>query len=280
VTMERARQQLLAVEFGRRHASGPIIVLPNAFDVATARIIARHGPVAIGTTSGAIAAGLGYRDGEHAPRNEMLDGVARIVDAVDIGVTADIEAGYGDDDGAITATVDRVLELGVIGINLQDTGHPNGRWRDRMLPRDRAVEKIAAARAAADAAGVALVINARTDTFLDPDVDPVEEAIARGNAYLAAGADCVFTPGIADHDGIARLVAALNGPLNAYAIPGTPNVGELTALGVRRVSVGCGPYQACLALIERATTQLLTEGRYDAFLDEHLPYGEMLALLG
>jgi 2-methylisocitrate lyase-like PEP mutase family enzyme len=277
--MDRARQQQLATEFGRRHTSGPIIVLPNAFDVASARIIARHEPVAVGTTSGAIAAGLGYPDGEHISRDEMLDAVGRIVDAVDIGVTADIEAGYGDDAAAITATVDRVLELGAIGINVQDTGHPDGQWRDRLLPLERAVEKIQAARNAADAVGVPLVINARTDTFLEPDVDPVEEAVARGNAYVAAGADCVFTPGIVDADGIRRLVESLRGPLNAYVVPGTPNVDELTALGVRRVSVGCGPYQACLALIDYATTQLLGEGRYDAFLDERLSYGEMLALL-
>lgn len=279
MTMDRDQQKALAAEFAARHATGPIITLPNAFDVATARLIARHDPIAIGTTSGAIAAGLGYRDGEHGPRDEMLDAVARIAGAVEIGVTADLEAGYGDDAAAAAATIERALEIGVIGVNLQDTGHPDGEWRDRLLPVARAVEKISAARAAADATGVPLVINARTDTFLEPDVDQVEEAIVRGNAYLDAGADCVFTPGVVDAEGIRRLLAGLRGPLNVYAVPGTPDVAELSTLGVRRVSVGCGPYQACLALVERATTQLLEDGRYDAFLDDHLPYGEMLELL-
>lgn len=278
--MEPHRQRELAIDFGARHAGGPAVVLPNAFDVATARLIARHRPVAIGTTSAAIAAGLGYRDGEHAPRDEMLAAIGRIARAVDVGVTADIEAGYGDDAGAVSATVEDVLGFGVIGINLQDTGHPGGEWRNRLLPAERAVEKVRAARRAADAAGVPLVINARSDTFLEPDLDPVDAAIERGNAYLAAGADCVFTPGVTDPAGIDRLVAGLHGPLNVYAVPGTPEIAELVSLGVRRVSVGCGPYQACLALVERATTELLGSGRYEAFLDDHLPYGEMLELLG
>ena len=279
MTIDRSRQQDLAAAFGRKHRDGPMIVLPNAFDVASARVVARHDPVAIGTTSAAIAAGLGYRDGEHAPRDEMLAAVSRIVASVDVGVTADIEAGYGDDEITVVTTIERVLEAGAIGINLQDTGNPKGRWSDGLLPLERAAEKIAVARAAADAAGVSVVINARTDTFLAPDVDPVDEAIRRGNAYLSAGANCVFAPGIFDRDGIARVVHELAGPLNVYAVRGTPTVDELTRLGVRRVSVGCGPYQACLALVERVTAQLLGEGRYDAFLDEHLPYGEMVDLL-
>jgi 2-methylisocitrate lyase-like PEP mutase family enzyme len=267
-----------AETFAARHRDGPILVLPNAFDVATARLIARHGPVAIGTTSAAISAILGYPDNEVIDRDEMLAAIDRMVRAVDIGISADVEAGYGDDVDDVRVVVERLLEIGVVGVNLQDTGHPGGRWAGGLLPVERASEKIAAARAAAERAGVPLVINARTDTFLE-DGDPVASAIARGNAYLAVGATCVFTPGITDREGLAALVAGLDGPLNAYAVAGTPTVTELEAIGVRRVSVGCGPYQACLALVERATRQLLEDGRYSAFTEEQLTLSEMTALV-
>jgi 2-methylisocitrate lyase-like PEP mutase family enzyme len=240
-------------------------------------LIARRSPVAIGTTSAAIAAIEGYADGELISRDEMLDAAERIVAAVDVGVTVDVEAGYGDsaDDAAEVAR--RVLDIGGIGLNIQDTGNPSGRFVGGLLPVEQAAAKIAAIRKVAAAARVPLVINARTDTFLE-DGDQVISAIERGNAYLEAGADCVFTPGIVDRDGIARLVAGLNGPLNAYATAATPTVAELEDLGVRRVSVGCGPYQACLALVDRATRELLEHGRYDAFASDQLSVGEMAGL--
>jgi 2-methylisocitrate lyase-like PEP mutase family enzyme len=271
-------QAELAARFAAAHRDGPIVVLPNAFDVATARLIARRAPAAVGTTSAAIAAIAGYPDGEVIERDRMVRAIARIVAAVDIGVSADVEAGYGDEVDDARTIAARLLEIGVIGLNLQDTGHPSGRLAGGLLPVERARAKIAAIREVADRAGVPLVINARTDTFLE-DGDQVAKAIERGNAYLEAGADCVFAPGIADRDGLARLVAGLNGPLNAYASPATPPVAELEALGVRRVSVGCGPYQACLALVDRATRELLESGRYDAFTGEQLSIGEMLDLL-
>jgi 2-methylisocitrate lyase-like PEP mutase family enzyme len=271
-------QTELAARFAARHRQGPIVVLPNAFDVATARLIARHPPVAIGTTSAAMAAIAGYADGELIDRDEMLSAIARIVASVDIGISGDIEAGYGDEVDDASAIAMRLLEIGVVGLNLQDTGHPSGRWAGRLLPIERASAKITAMREIADRAGVALVINARTDTFLEHG-DQVAGAIARGNAYLEAGADCVFAPGVLDAGELARLVTGLRGPLNAYAGPGTPSVAELEALGVRRVSVGCGPYQACLALVDRATRELLESGRYDAFTAEQLSVGEMTELL-
>jgi 2-methylisocitrate lyase-like PEP mutase family enzyme len=275
--MDRDTQTRLAADFRARHEQGPMVVLPNAFDVATARLIARHAPV-IGTTSGGIAAMLGFPDGELVGRDAMLEVIERMAASVDVGITADVEAGYGDAVDDARRTARRLVDIGAIGLNLQDTGHPKGEWSGGLLPIERASEKIAAVRAVADEWGVPLVVNARTDTFL-ADGDPVAEAIRRGNAYLAAGADCVFAPGIRDATGIATLVEGLDGPLNVYAVPGTPEVAELDRLGVRRVSVGCGPYQACLALVERATRELLERGTYSAFLDRQMPYGEMLELL-
>jgi 2-methylisocitrate lyase-like PEP mutase family enzyme len=277
MTLAHGSQAELAAEFLARHREGPIVVLPNAFDVATARLIARQAPVAIGTTSAAMAAILGYADGEFIDRAQMLNMIASIAAAVDIGVNADIEAGYGDEVEDAIAVTECLIEMGVVGFNIQDTGNPSGQWAGGLLPIERAAAKIAAMRKTADHAGVQLVINARTDTFLE-ESDQVCNAITRGNAYLGAGADCVFAPGVADAEAISRLVAGLNGPLNVYAGPATPPVAELEGLGVRRVSVGCGPYQACLALVDRATRELLGAGTYDAFTREQLSGAEMAAL--
>jgi 2-methylisocitrate lyase-like PEP mutase family enzyme len=240
-----------AEEFAARHRTGPIVVIPNAFDAGSAKVIARHRPIAIGTSSAGIANGLGYDDGEVIGRDEMLAAIKRIVDAVDLPVTADVEAGYGDAGGI----AERLLELGVIGLNIEDAAHGGS----GLLSVADACANIAQVRAVA---GTGLVINARVDTWLE-DGDPTAIAIARGNAYLAAGADCVFAPGISD---FAAVVQGLDGPLNAYAGANTPPVGELEALGVRRVSVGNAPYDACLRLVERVTTELLTAGTYQALL--------------
>jgi 2-methylisocitrate lyase-like PEP mutase family enzyme len=240
-----------AEEFAARHRTGPIVVIPNAFDAGSAKVIARQRPVAIGTSSAGIANGLGYDDGEKIGRDEMLAAVKRIVDAVDVPVTADVEAGYGDAGG----TAERLLELGVIGLNIEDAAHGGS----GLLSVEDACANIAAVR---NVAGSRLVINARVDTWLE-DGDPTAIAIARGNAYLAAGADCVFAPGISD---FAAVVKGLDGPLNAYAGARTPSAGELEALGVRRVSVGNAPYDACLRLVETITTELLTHGTYQALL--------------
>jgi 2-methylisocitrate lyase-like PEP mutase family enzyme len=278
VTIER--QAWLAHAFRGLHSntSGRIIALPNAFDVATARLIARQNPAAIGTSSGAMAAILGYPDGEYLDRDEMLTSIARIARAVTVGVNADVEAGYGDDPNDAAWIAQRLVEIGVIGLNIQDTGNPRGHWAGRLLPINLAVSKIEAIRSTADGARVPLVINARTDTFLEAG-DPVAAAIDRGNRYLAAGADCVFVPGVVNEADIARLIAGLHGPLNVYAVPGTPPVARLEEIGVKRVSIGCGPYQACLALAEDATREFLESGSYGAFASHQMGYADMLGLV-
>jgi 2-methylisocitrate lyase-like PEP mutase family enzyme len=242
---------MTAEEFAARHRQGPIVLVPNAFDAGSAKVIARRRPIAIGTSSAAIARGLGYEDGERIPRDEMLAAIRRIVEAVDVPVTADVEAAYGDAGG----TAERLLEIGVIGLNIEDADHRDG----GLLPVEAACANIAAIRAVA---GPRLVINARVDSWLE-DGDQAEIVIARGNAYLAAGADCVFAPGISD---VTAVVDRLDGPLNAYVSAATPTVPELEALGVRRVSLGSSPYDACMRLVEEITAELLTDGRYDALL--------------
>jgi 2-methylisocitrate lyase-like PEP mutase family enzyme len=280
--MSDARQRTAAAAFSERHRTGPIIVLPNAHDAVSARIAARRRPVAIGTTSAGIAWAAGYPDGERIPRDEMLSAVERIVRVVDVGVTADLEAGYGDSAEAAAATAEAAVEAGVIGLNLEDTGHPDGPNAYQLLPVEVAAEKIAAVREVAAREDIELAINARTDTFLlgfgDDDDSRVAEAASRGRAYLAAGGDCVFVPGAIEAETVERLVTEIGGPVNVYALPGVPSASELEGLGVRRVSVGCGPYQACLRLFEAATTELLEHGTYDTFAKAYMPYPDVQQL--
>jgi 2-methylisocitrate lyase-like PEP mutase family enzyme len=280
--MTNETQRALAAALRAQHRDGPIIVLPNAHDVVSARIAAARRPVALGTTSAGMAWAAGYPDGERIPREEMLAAVERVVRAVDVGVTADLEAGYGDTPEAAADTAAAALEIGVVGLNLQDTGQPGDTYADGLVPIELAAEKIAAVRDVAEREGIELAINARTDVFLfghGDDDSRIEEAARRGRAYLDAGADCAFVPGAVDADTIARLVAAIDGAINVYALPGVPSVSELDRLGVRRVSVGCGPYQACLRLLEEATAELLERGTYDTFTAAHLPYPDVQQLL-
>lgn len=258
-------------------------MLPNAHDVASARIAAARRPAAVGTTSAGMAWAAGYPDGECIPRDEMLAAIERVVRSIDVGVTADLEAGYGDAPEAAAETAAAGVQLGVVGLNLQDTGSPEGAYADGLLPMELAASKVAAARDITRRADVQLVINARTDVFVlglaDSEEERIEQAARRANAYLAAGADCAFVPGPVDARTISKLVAAIHGPLNVYALPGVPPAPELERLGVRRVSVGCGPYQACLRLLETVTAELLEQGTYDAFATDHLPYLEAQRLL-
>jgi 2-methylisocitrate lyase-like PEP mutase family enzyme len=215
------------------HRAPPILVLPNAWDVASAVAFAGlDGCVAVATSSGAVAAARGYPDGERIPRDEMLEVVARIARAVDLPVTADLEAGYGD----AAATAEAAIDAGAVGLNLEDG----------LGPVEEHVARIRAVRAAAEARGVPLVVNARTDVFLRGEGD-VDEAVRRGNAYLEAGADCVFPIMVADPPTIARLTAEIRGPVNVLHRDGVPPVDELERLGVARVSVGSGLHRAALA---------------------------------
>ncbi|MGH7607564.1 MAG: isocitrate lyase/PEP mutase family protein, partial [Gemmatimonadales bacterium] len=182
------------------HTAGPLLVLPNAWDAGSARVLVEAGFPALATTSAGIAFSLGYADGERISREEMLAAVARIVRRVHVPVTADMEAGYGRDPDAVAATARFVVQAGAVGMNLEDRIGEGG-----LLDLPLAVARIRAAREAADAAGVRLVLNARTDAFAAPDIPPARRfasAVRRGNAYRTAGGDCVFVPFVSDRDTI------------------------------------------------------------------------------
>jgi 2-methylisocitrate lyase-like PEP mutase family enzyme len=250
------------------HHGPRILVLPNAWDVASARIFEEAGAQAVATTSAGIANALGYPDGEAIPVEEMLWMVERIARGVTVPVTADLESGYGDPAG----TAEAAIAAGAVGLNLEDGRHDG----DTMLPVAEATAAVAAVREAAERAGVPLVLNARTDVFLRGDAS-VASAVERGNAYLRAGADCIYAIGVADPETIRALVEAIEGPLSMLARAGGPTVAELEALGVRRVSIGPWAFRAASSLTQRIAEQLLRQGTY-AFGDWQ-PFPDLNSLL-
>ena len=214
-----------------------MLVLPNVWDVAGARIVAEAGYPIIATSSAGVAWSLGHPDGEIISRDDMLFMVRRIAAAVDLPVTADMEAGYGEVPAAVAETVTATLDAGAVGANIEDSssqvaGHP-------LLNYDLSVARIRAAKKAADDYGVPFVINARTDSFRGgPGDGALEEAVKRGNAYLEQGAGCVFIPFVRDRDTMEKLVTAIDGPVNFLANTAAPDLAEMQEIGVARVSIG------------------------------------------
>ena len=268
-----------AIQFRQLHRGPNVLILPNAWDVASARIFEDAGFPAIATTSAGIAYSLGYADGQHIPREEMMARIGRIARAVHVPVTADIEAGYGSTVHDVARTTCELIQLGVVGMNLEDgSGDPTYPLIDFQL----AIEKIRAARQAAIDVRAQIVINARTDVYLlpggNPDAD-YSEALRRLTAFRDAGADCVFAPGLKDAETIGRLTKAVECPLNILAGPGSPSIPELAKLGVARVSVGSGPMRATLGLLRRLAEELKTSGTYSE-MEGAVPYAEVNKLLG
>ncbi|HEX6913531.1 MAG TPA: isocitrate lyase/phosphoenolpyruvate mutase family protein [Longimicrobium sp.] len=252
----------------QRDAGSPL-VLPNAWDAMSARVIEDAGARAIATTSAGVAWALGRRDGEGLTRDQMVNAVERITRVVRVPVTADVERGYGDGTPAdVAETVRRVIGAGAVGINLEDAPGHGG---DAVLRVDEQVERIAAAREAASTEGVELFINARVDMFL-AEVGPAEtrfdEAVRRARAYASAGADGIFVPGVLDAETIRALAAAISAPLNVMAGRGASlPIAELRALGVARVSMGPALTLAVMALIRRAAAEILRRGTYTEMAD-------------
>jgi 2-methylisocitrate lyase-like PEP mutase family enzyme len=252
--------------------------LINAWDVASARVLERTGVRAIATSSAGIAFSLGLQDGERIGREQMLAAVERIATRVRLPVTADMEAGYGPRPEDAAATARGVVEAGAVGLNLED-GRP-----DRSLAEvGLQLEKIRAVREAGAAAGVPLVLNARTDAFEVPSLDPaarLREAVRRANAYRAAGADCLFVPFVSDAPTIARLAREIDGPLNVLGSTAAPPLAELARLGVRRVSFGSAPMRAGLGVAVRLAEELRERGTCTTLAERTLSFDEMQQLLG
>lgn len=237
-----------AVELRRLHDDPEVLVLVNVWDAASARAIAAlPGCRAIASASHAIANSYGYEDGQHIPVELMIEAVGRIVAAVDLPVSADLEAGYGDPHD----TVRRAIDVGVVGANLEDA----------MAPFDDSVSAVRAAVAAGDAAGIPFVLNARTDVYLQPagrsPQEQLTEAIRRGRAYLDAGATCVFVPGRHDAHTAAALVDGLGErKVSVLAAAGGASAAEFAAAGVARISYGPWPHRAALTALADLGTAL------------------------
>lgn len=276
-----------ALAFHALHIPGRPLVLPNAWDTASARLVEEAGAAAVATTSAGLAWDLGTADGDRLDRDRALGALARVVGAVRVPVSADIESGYAKDAAGVGDTIRAVLAAGAVGVNIEDAlyegegddgeGVGDG-GRGPLRPVAEQAERIAAARAAADAAGVPLFINARIDTVLR-GAGGVEETLERAAAFLAAGADGIFVPGAVDPGTVKSLVAGVEGPLNVLVGPGAPSVAELAALGVARISTGSSIAQAAHAVVRRAARELLSAGTYDS-LTGGLDYAELNTLLG
>lgn len=254
-------QKAKANAFRTLHRGPEPLVLANVWDVASARILEEAGFPALATTSAGVAFSLGYPDGQKITREEMLARVARIARAVKVPVTADVEAGYGNRPEDAAETARQVVEAGAIGMNLEDTSDHPGELADVSLQ----VEKVKAVREAALRSGVLLVLNARTDVYLEQIGAPetrYAETVRRLTAYRDAGADCVFAPGLRDSETIRRLAKDVKCPLNILAGPGFPPVPDLKKLGVARVSLGSTPMRATLGLLQSMAKELKSAGTY------------------
>jgi 2-methylisocitrate lyase-like PEP mutase family enzyme len=249
-------QRSRAEAFRRLHVSGEPLVLFNAWDPGSARAIAAAGARAIATGSWSVAAAHGYADGEALPLELAVANLERIVRAVDLPVTIDLESGYGPRPAAVADTLTRALRAGAVGCNLEDGAIGS----DMLYTVDEQSARLRAARAAADRLSVAAFINARTDVFLKVaasrhDGALLDAALERAAAYAAAGASGLFVPGLVDPDLIGRLCTASPLPVNVMMLPALPPRGVLARLGVARISHGPGPYRAAMRFLEQAARE-------------------------
>ena len=242
-----------AEAFGALHNGAKILILPNAWDAASAAVMEDAGAKAVATSSAAVAWAHGYPDGDLLPLTYLLETIEAVARVVKVPVTADIEGGYTDDLDRLAETIRAVIGVGAVGINLED-----GR-RDPALH----ARKIEAARRAADGEGVPLFINARIDVYLKALAEgdaALSETTARAARYHDAGASGIFVPGPKDADLIGRLADAIALPLNMMLVPGLPDAAGLQALGVRRVSSGGGPFRAVYARLAATVAGYLADG--------------------
>ena len=267
-------QRLLALH----HGEDPLVLI-NAWDSASACIVEEAGFPAIASSSAAVANALGYPDGEKIPWLEMRVAITRIANAVRVPVTADIEAGFADAPEELERKMESLIEAGAVGANLEDLlpHHKGG----SLFSLSDQLARVQAARKVGGKCGIHLVINARTDAYWQAGVTPEEalrNTLERGKAYLKAGADCIFVPGLRDPAHIRTVVGELDAPVNILATTGAPSIPELKQLGVKRVSYGSGPMRAAMGLLRRIAREAQTTGTYTALLDSAVPYPQMNAL--
>lgn len=273
-----SKQQQKALQFHRLHHGEKILFLPNVWDVISAKLFEKKGAKAIGTTSAGIAATLGFPDGQNIPKELFLSTVQRIVSAVNVPVTVDIEAGYGATNNEISELVQQVIDLGAVGINIEDT---NFTCPNTLMDITRQVEIITAIKDQARKNNLALFINARTDVYWlsDPSVhDKYQETVARFIAYANAGANCIFIHGINDSTIIQKLCNTVDIPVNILAGSWITSYDMLKTMGVSRVSIGSGGFRTMLDSVEKMGSELLNENNFK-FLEHSFSYHELQQIL-
>lgn len=282
MTMTQAQKASRLLDL--HHASTPIILI-NAWDAGSAAMIEHCGLPAIASSSAACANALGFPDGQHIPWQQMLEVVGRIASAVSVPVTADIESGFAANPQQLETSISQVIRAGAVGVNLEDA-LPEHDARGPLFPLAEQLIRIKATRNAAEKAEVHLVINARTDAYWQAEVSPEEAlrgTLERGKAYLDAGADCIFVPGLRNPDHIKTLIDHLrpvnpHAPVNILAGPDVPSIAELTKLGVKRISYGSGPHRAAMGLLRRIADEAKSSGTFKALVDGAVPYAEINGL--
>jgi 2-methylisocitrate lyase-like PEP mutase family enzyme len=276
--MASENQKQKAAQFGKMHNGPSILILPNAWDAASARILEQAGFSAIATTSSGVAAALGYPDGQRISRDMLVEVVAHIARVVECPITVDIEAGFGNTIGEVLETVRAVIAAGAVGINIEDSTKGQ---EHSLVDVSFQIELLNAVRELALSMDIPLVINARIDVFLLKIGDPstrFAEAVRRGNAYRQAGADCLFPITLSDASTIANLVQAINAPINILAGPMAPTISELAQLGVARVSFGSAMMSASLARLRHIANELLEQSTYTSMVEEMLSGAEFRSL--
>lgn len=269
-----ASQSEKAETFRRlHHQKGPLI-LPNAWDVPSARVFEDAGFPAVATSSAALMVSLGYPDGETIPKRKMIAVIARIAKTLTIPLSVDVVAGFGRGPREVAATIKMVLEAGAIGINVEDAVPST----QTLFPLPAQVRKLRAIRELGESMGVPLVINARTDALRYAPGEPkdrMREAIRRARAYRDGGSDCVYPMGLVDAGAIATFVDAVGCPVNVMTRRGLPPIPELERLGVKRVSFGPYPSYASMGLLKRISEEVIARGTYESMLEGAITHDEL-----
>lgn len=277
--MKNNNQLLKAQRFSHLHKQNAVFVLPNAWDVISAKVFEESGFEAIGTTSAGIATSLGYKDGEKIPVTKMIEVIKNIADSVKVPLSADIEAGYGTTVNEVLANVKEVIEAGAVGINLEDgTGDSSKPIFDISLQK----EKIKAIREMSDSINLPLFINARTDMYWLKVGNPTycfHETVKRAHAYQEAGADCIFVPGLNDVRLIHELRKEITCPINLLVSPDLPSVKALSSIGIERVSTGSAPFRSAVTLIRKNSELIMNQKEFHGITNDILSYGEVSDLI-
>lgn len=264
--------------FLKYHQDKEILVLLNSWDIGSSKLIEACGYKAIATTSMGIAASMGYPDCQIIQLSEMIQAITGIVNSVQVPVSVDIEAGYGNNTEEVIESVKKIIATGIVGINIEDSIDLS----PVLIDENEFCERISAIRALSDSLGFHLVINARTDSFYTSSGSTREklaESIRRGNKYREAGADCIFVQPVWEKETIATLVKEINAPINILSNPSIgaglpPSVRELQDLGVARLSLGSSLMKATLALMKKVANELSEKGTYNILFDTLYPLPE------